>query len=62
MRYRLDERVRLRSLSKNSHIWLERIEFVEDEDDDDYPIFYTEDYRQVSLVKLLKFCYSKQTA
>lgn len=60
-RFRLDERPNLRNLTRDSQVWLERIEIVADPEDDDYPIFYTEDYRQVGLVKLLRFCARKQS-
>lgn len=50
-RYRLDSSRFLRGkLSLNKPVWLEEIEFQEDGSK-----LFTEKYRQVSLIKLLKF-------
>jgi hypothetical protein len=49
-RYRLDEYRFLRGkLTRNLQVWIEEIEFQEDGSK-----FFTEKYRQVSLIKLLK--------
>lgn len=50
-RYRLDERLHLSPrISRRRKIWLEEIQFEEDGE-----IYYTENYVQISLVKLLKY-------
>jgi len=54
-KFRIDERPNFRPLTANSQVWIERIEIK-----DDGEIYYTEDYRQVSLVKLLKLLSLKQ--
>lgn len=49
-RYRLDESRFLRgTLTRNMQVWIEEIEHQENG-----LVFYTEKYRQVSLIKLLK--------
>jgi hypothetical protein len=49
-KYRLDESRFLRGkLSRNMQVWLEEIKIQPDGQ-----IFYTENYRQVSLIKLMK--------
>jgi hypothetical protein len=50
-RYRLDERLNLsQGVSRRRKIWLEEIEIEEDGE-----IYYTENYVQINLVKLLKY-------
>ena len=50
-RYRLDEPLHLsQGISRHRTIWLEEIEIAEDGE-----IYYTENYVQINLVKLLKY-------
>lgn len=50
-RYRLDQRLHLsQGISRRRAIWLEEIKF-----DEDGEIYYTENYVQISLIKLLKY-------